>query len=151
MRLWFQTICINMNKTFFMFLAALALSSATVTAGAPSVSVPSLQAIKDNANQFINNLKAGVTPYMGSLTPETQGAINKLVNVDDFAKEISSSTLPEVLRKAAEGIKNRKNQIMQLVNQDFANQKKMFEQKSAEAKKLAENIANLEKLINSLK
>lgn len=140
-----------MNKTFFMFLSALALSSATVTAGAPSVSAPNMQVIKDSANQFINSLKASFAPYMGSLTPETQGAINKLVNVDDFAKEISSPTLPEVMKKAAEGIKNRKNQIIQLVNQDLANQKKMHEQKLAEAKKLAENIANLEKLINSLK
>lgn len=142
-----------MNKTFFMFLSTLALSSATATATASAPSVPAgiVQAIKDKANEIINNLKVAVKPYMDSLTPESQVAINKLLNVDDFAKEISSSTLPEVVKKAAEGIKNRKNQIMQLVNQDLANQKKMLEQKSAEAKKLSENIANLEKLINSLK
>jgi ElaB/YqjD/DUF883 family membrane-anchored ribosome-binding protein len=140
-----------MNKTFFMFLSALALSSATVTASAPSVPAGIVQAIKDKANELINNLKVAVKPYMDSLTPETQVAINKLLNVDDFAKEIFSSTLPEVVKKAAEGIKNRKNQIIQLVNQDLTNQKKMWEQKSAEAKKLADNIANLERLVNSIK
>ena len=140
-----------MNKTFFMFLSALAFNSATVTANVPGVPAGIVQAIKDKANELINNLKVAVKPYMDSLTPKTQAAINKLVNVDDFAKEISASTLPEVLKKAAEGINNRKNQIVQLVNQDLADQKKMLEQKSAEVKKLAENIANLEKLINSLK